>query len=613
MKVITIGRNRDNIICVNDPQVSRHHCQIVQYDNGTFAIVDMNSTNGTYVNGIRVQGQTPLKRGDRVNLASIEINWQPYFPSTVKTNTKVWIWPTVATAIALSILTTVLLLVMRAWNINSGEILYSGPEPPIRTVTLVDNGVSYDVEAAEGQVIVMFDETVSHKEAVKILKKNKAKVIAQMPDVHYYLVEVPAGSESELISKLKQISKVNYVYPNAIKVLCLVSSHVIDNFNGDHGKMVSSMMNGCTPLVDVANHNVGHGTRYINSDKANQELKKIVENLKNDESAVINMSFGPKYSSREAFRNIFIEELRGFVNIAKSYGDKDFIIVKSSGNGGIKNLDKDLDVLMNDSLSVDERTVLERHFILVSAKDDNKNTNKYGDYPNDVSPGRYNKMVTKVDISDMTVQDLHWQGTSFSSPRAAGFIVSAANKYNMKVTEVLDYARKATEKTPDHVLTQELLEKNIIEHKDVNIKVYNDDFNETYSQQKKKSNLPENVYKLPCNIKLFDNRNSGQIKLPNGDIINYQYRNGCDSELRYSYGKCQYIRFSLANQESILQKYCICAKQSLDADTIWTGSSTPWDEILSIKPIDLPVYGERFQYFESDSIYIIIITQKHTL
>ena len=35
MKVITIGRSSQNEVTIHDGAVSRHHCQIVQYDNGT--------------------------------------------------------------------------------------------------------------------------------------------------------------------------------------------------------------------------------------------------------------------------------------------------------------------------------------------------------------------------------------------------------------------------------------------------------------------------------------------------------------------------------------------------------------------------------------------------
>lgn len=51
MKTITIGRHPDNNVVINDPIVGRHHLRIMQYDDGHYSVLDLNSTNGTYVNG----------------------------------------------------------------------------------------------------------------------------------------------------------------------------------------------------------------------------------------------------------------------------------------------------------------------------------------------------------------------------------------------------------------------------------------------------------------------------------------------------------------------------------------------------------------------------------
>ncbi len=81
MEVITIGRSSENNITVNDSQVSRHHCQIVQHDNGTYSLVDFGSTNGTYVNGQRISGQVALSPNDIVSIGSTTLPWQSYFPT----------------------------------------------------------------------------------------------------------------------------------------------------------------------------------------------------------------------------------------------------------------------------------------------------------------------------------------------------------------------------------------------------------------------------------------------------------------------------------------------------------------------------------------------------
>jgi len=51
---LRIGRNDDNDIVIADGRVSRHHARIVA-DGGGFAIEDLQSSNGTFVDGAQVQ------------------------------------------------------------------------------------------------------------------------------------------------------------------------------------------------------------------------------------------------------------------------------------------------------------------------------------------------------------------------------------------------------------------------------------------------------------------------------------------------------------------------------------------------------------------------------
>ena len=78
MKIITIGRNPGNDIVINDGQVSKTHCQIVKDDFGNVKIMDMNSLNGTYVNGQRVKERN-LSQSDVVRIGSTTLPWQSYF------------------------------------------------------------------------------------------------------------------------------------------------------------------------------------------------------------------------------------------------------------------------------------------------------------------------------------------------------------------------------------------------------------------------------------------------------------------------------------------------------------------------------------------------------
>lgn len=66
---ITIGRNAENTITLNDVAVSGVHSKIVRDEKGQFTIHDVSSTNGTFLNG-REQRAADLKHGDRIIIGS---------------------------------------------------------------------------------------------------------------------------------------------------------------------------------------------------------------------------------------------------------------------------------------------------------------------------------------------------------------------------------------------------------------------------------------------------------------------------------------------------------------------------------------------------------------
>src|SRR5262249_40311853 len=61
---LTIGREEGNILRLNDERVSRFHAK-VQIDSDDYILTDLESTNGTRVNGTVVQIRR-LRFGDRV-------------------------------------------------------------------------------------------------------------------------------------------------------------------------------------------------------------------------------------------------------------------------------------------------------------------------------------------------------------------------------------------------------------------------------------------------------------------------------------------------------------------------------------------------------------------
>ncbi len=66
-KETTIGRDAENLLTLDDESISRQHCTILISDDH-FEVRDLNSTNGTLVNGVRVSGIAPLSYGDEIRI-----------------------------------------------------------------------------------------------------------------------------------------------------------------------------------------------------------------------------------------------------------------------------------------------------------------------------------------------------------------------------------------------------------------------------------------------------------------------------------------------------------------------------------------------------------------
>lgn len=72
--ILVIGRQPGSHIQINNNKVSRQHAQL-SYANGQWQIEDLNSANGTYVNGQRVSGRYPVRSGDRLAFGTLEFTF----------------------------------------------------------------------------------------------------------------------------------------------------------------------------------------------------------------------------------------------------------------------------------------------------------------------------------------------------------------------------------------------------------------------------------------------------------------------------------------------------------------------------------------------------------
>lgn len=68
--VLRIGRGEDNEIILNDPFVSNHHSRVFIEDDGIF-VEDLTSTNGTFINGRRIDGVSELISQDILKIGRV--------------------------------------------------------------------------------------------------------------------------------------------------------------------------------------------------------------------------------------------------------------------------------------------------------------------------------------------------------------------------------------------------------------------------------------------------------------------------------------------------------------------------------------------------------------
>lgn len=77
--VINLGRRMENQIVIDDPRVSRAHAQL-RVSKDRFALFDLNSTGGTFVNGQRIN-KSILVPGDVISLAGVTLVFSQDLPT----------------------------------------------------------------------------------------------------------------------------------------------------------------------------------------------------------------------------------------------------------------------------------------------------------------------------------------------------------------------------------------------------------------------------------------------------------------------------------------------------------------------------------------------------
>ncbi len=71
----TLGRSADCEVIIVERQVSRRHAEICRQEEG-FVLRDLDSTNGTWLNGQRLSAPAPLRDGDVIEIGSARFTFR---------------------------------------------------------------------------------------------------------------------------------------------------------------------------------------------------------------------------------------------------------------------------------------------------------------------------------------------------------------------------------------------------------------------------------------------------------------------------------------------------------------------------------------------------------
>lgn len=69
---VTFGRADGSTVMLDDPYISDHHARVFLQD-GEWCIADLGSTNGTFLNQVKVTSATPIVAGDQLGIGKTTV------------------------------------------------------------------------------------------------------------------------------------------------------------------------------------------------------------------------------------------------------------------------------------------------------------------------------------------------------------------------------------------------------------------------------------------------------------------------------------------------------------------------------------------------------------
>lgn len=326
MKVIVIGRHPNCDVVLEDPMVERQHIQIVQKEDGKCSVVDLQTTNGTYVNGARISHEVPLQPNDTIRIGNTNIPWQEYVNRASSNSSKIIVLVSAGVVLFLMLVGFVAYMGYKYLPfVKSDETITSLPDS---SSVVEDEKIDYYVKGLEEQVIkdkeqknnLKKEVDKSHKEATDA-KNNAQKAEAALKKAEKEINSaISAKAQAE-----KEKSVVEEQKKKAEDEVKKVQSNITAaNKERDYAKKESELKTAFyTEYVNLSQKEAQQVCQSLNKKPSKEDANKVLHDIFNaanntDKAKVIDVIKSVKTSSKTVESGKSVKKLSSKENVTDS-------------------------------------------------------------------------------------------------------------------------------------------------------------------------------------------------------------------------------------------------------------------------------------------------------
>jgi hypothetical protein len=272
-------------------------------------------------------------------------------------------------------------------NTNNEIIEYQGEYPAPENIEYVEDGITYEIEAIPGQVVISTDK--DYNSVINAVNAHGGKIIEQYPQYGLYTVEVVVGNENAFVAAMNDLhisAELNLVeFPKERYDYFVFDDYA--NANGmQHGRNISNILSECQN--DAVINEVNNAIKiFIPLNYTNVLLwnKLLSQNM-----VLVNWSHGygngdwqnmterERNNFKEGWKKEVIRKIEEIIRLKKKNPNIDIVFAHAAGNERCPEISQ----MINDIKSNPKyKKVLDENMIFVTDYSLYANTSlQYGDF-----------------------------------------------------------------------------------------------------------------------------------------------------------------------------------------------------------------------------------------